>query len=470
MKKMIKKICLLLLVVGVHQLSAQTVAARLKESVTVLEKKPALQGGILSVAIQDAQTGEWVYRNHSTIGIPAASTQKIITAATAYDLLGKNFKYKTTFYYTGSVTNKVLKGDVHIVAGGDPTFGSWRWAQTHKDTVIKKIIQAFLKEGIHAIEGKVHIHETVFDYQSLPGGYTYNDMGNYYGAGSWSLNWNENQYDLQLTPGKKVGDTTTVLNTTPSLLLNHFKNNITTGAAGSGDQAYIYVTPYATQGFATGTVPAGTTFTISGSMPYPAQVFAQTLELSMAANGIELIHPVQTYPLQTYSLNKTGWQEFFSVESPELEKISYWFLRKSINLYGEVMVKSIDAQAGEQASLKNGLNKLKAFWEGKGIAKHQLKMVDGSGLSPENRITAEALVKVLQYARKQSWYASYLEGFPLYNNMKLKSGTIAGVKAFAGVHRSKAGKEYNIAIIAYNYNGAANSMVQEMYKILDLLK
>ena len=41
----------------------------------------------------------------------------------------------------------------------------------------------------------------------LPGGYIWEDMGNYYGSGSWAINWRENQYDLILKPGKNIDDT-----------------------------------------------------------------------------------------------------------------------------------------------------------------------------------------------------------------------------------------------------------------------
>lgn len=467
---MFKKLFLIYFLLGGIQVQAQNKATLLKDAVLNLQQKSTMAGGILSIAVQDAKTGEWIYRHQSSIGLPAASTQKIITAAAAYQLLGKDFQYKTRLYHTGEIVDNILKGDIHILSSGDPSFGSWRWTYSHRDSVLNNIITVLKNLGIQKVNGKIHLHQTVFDVQSTPGGYTYQDMGNYYGAGSWSLNWNENQYDLLIDPGKKIGDTTLVLQTNPSLSVSHFYNGITTAAAGTGDKSYIYITPYAQWGFATGTLPIGKTYTVSGSMPYPAQVFAQALELELAKNGIEIQQAMETYPLQKYLIDKTGWKEFYSISSPKLSELSYWFLRKSINLYGEVFIKTIGAQKMEYASLDSGLSIVKNFWVANGIPMHQIKMMDGSGLSPENRITAEALLKVLQYARKQSWYESYIDGFPLYNNMKLKSGTISGVKAFAGVHRSKDGKDYNIAIIAYNYNGTSNNIVQEMYKILNILK
>jgi serine-type D-Ala-D-Ala carboxypeptidase/endopeptidase (penicillin-binding protein 4) len=59
---------------------------------------------------------------------------------------------------------------------------------------------------------------------------------------------------------------------------------------------------------------------------------------------------------------------------------------------------------------------------------------------------------------------------PEYNGMKMKSGTIKNVKGFTGYQKSKDGTEYIFSIIVNNYNGSSSSLVQKMYKVLDLLK
>jgi D-alanyl-D-alanine carboxypeptidase/D-alanyl-D-alanine-endopeptidase (penicillin-binding protein 4) len=54
--------------------------------------------------------------------------------------------------------------------------------------------------------------------------------------------------------------------------------------------------------------------------------------------------------------------------------------------------------------------------------------------------------------------------------MKMKSGTIRGVKGFCGYHRGKDGREYIFSFLVNNYNGPAGSLVQKMYRVLDILK
>ncbi len=72
--------------------------------------------------------------------------------------------------------------------------------------------------------------------------------------------------------------------------------------------------------------------------------------------------------------------------------------------------------------------------------------------------------------QKQTWFSGFYYSLPEFNNMKIKSGTIRGVKGFCGYHKSKAGEEYIFSFLVNNFNGSASQLVQKMYKVLDLLK
>ena len=128
------------------------------------------------------------------------------------------------------------------------------------------------------------------------------------------------------------------------------------------------------------------------------------------------------------------------------------------------------ANSGEDAIISRGVKKLKDFWNEKGLAKTELNMMDGSGLSPLNRVTTHAQVFILQYARNKDWFKGFYDAFPEFNGMKMKSGTISGAKSFCGYHASKTGQEYIFSFIVNNYNGSASTLVQKMYKVLDVLK
>ena len=127
----------------------------------------------------------------------------MITASTAFELLGHNYTYTTTLGYTGKIVNGVLNGDIIIKGSGDPTLGSWRYPETTEENIISEFKNAILREGINEINGHVYADESAWTGEVTPGGWIWEDIGNYYGAGARALNWRENQYDLFLKSGKK---------------------------------------------------------------------------------------------------------------------------------------------------------------------------------------------------------------------------------------------------------------------------
>ena len=175
--------------------------------------------------------------------------------------------------------------------------------------------------------------------------------------------------------------------------------------------------------------------------------------------------------LEVYSSADTPVYKVLQVyRSPVFDSLNYWFLKRSINLYGETFVKTIAQALTGFGSADKGISLVRDFWKDKGIEPSALRIIDGSGLSPQNRLTTDALVRVLQYARTRSWFPYYYDALPLFNQMKLKSGTIGGAKSFAGYHTAKDGTGYTVAIIVNNYEGSAGQIVSKMFKVLDELK
>jgi D-alanyl-D-alanine carboxypeptidase/D-alanyl-D-alanine-endopeptidase (penicillin-binding protein 4) len=161
-------------------------------------------------------------------------------------------------------------------------------------------------------------------------------------------------------------------------------------------------------------------------------------------------------------------QSILEYKSPPMDKIVYWFMRKSVNLYGETLIKTLGKEKNNNSSFESGIKVLKDFWKSKGINTSMINFADGSGLSPQNYVSARAEVQALLWATKQAWYSTYWESFPTYNNMKMKSGTIKDSKAYAGYHTSKEGKKYVYAIIVNNYSG--NDINGELFRVLNVLK
>lgn len=441
---------------------AQNVAQKLDTATKNLLNSSAAYSANLSFYVSDSE-GNFVYEFQGNKGLSTASTQKIFTAATALEVLGKNYTYKTTSSYSGNISNGNLSGNLFISSNGDPTLGSWRYEGHKPENFKEKLISAIKNKGISKISGDLIIDDIYFDFQTVPGGWPWDDMGNYYGAGVWSVNWRENQFDMNMN-GNDIKS--------HNIDMKDVKwvNEVKTG--GSSDQSLIFTAPYSNVALINGTLPAKA-ITVSGSIPNPPLQLGYEIKDWLKESGIDFQGNILTNSMLKIDgkpqQNAPKSNIFFTYESPTLDKLVYWFLRKSVNLYGETFIKTLGKEKRNNGSFEAGIDFLKDFWKSKGINSSMINFADGSGLSPQNYVSARAEVQSLLYSQKQSWFKDFFEGFPTQGNgMKMKSGTISGTKSFAGYHTSSSGKKYVFAIIINNYQGG--SVSDALYQVLNVLK
>ena len=441
---------------------SQTVTTKLTNAYKIFTSDAQLQNSLASLYVVDATTGKVVFDKNGKIGLVPASTQKIITSASAYTLLGKNFKFKTSLAYAKDNASLI------ILPGGDPTLGSWRWVATSEKEIFKKIGQAVQKAGISTIN-EVIVQTKGWEEGAVPDGWIWQDIGNYYGAGLSPVNWRENQFDVILKSGSALNSPVSIVKTLPQIYNYSLKSELTAASANSGDQAYIYFPLNATSGTIRGTIPVNqSNFTISGAMPAPMHQFARTLLDTLARNGVKIL---KNLPVRTQKeVLTSSYTPLLTLPSPPLDSVIYWLNRKSINLYGEALAKTLAANKEGTGSINQGLELIRDFWKKNDIPESELNMVDGSGLSPLNRVTTHAQVRILQYAQQQAWFPGFYASLPQLNNLKMKSGTVHGAKGFCGYHQGRDGHQYVFSFLVNNYNGSAGTLVSKMYQVLDALK
>ncbi|MCU7550798.1 D-alanyl-D-alanine carboxypeptidase/D-alanyl-D-alanine-endopeptidase [Chitinophagaceae bacterium LB-8] len=446
---------------------AQSVSARLSKSFQQFESDLQLRNGISSLYVLDGVTGEVIFEKNASVGLMPASTQKIITSATAYELLGKDYRYITDISFSGNKASGKLK----IKASGDPALGSWRWPFTKESVIVDQIVKSVGRQSIQNIE-EIVVDVSGWEIETIPDGWIVQDIGNYYGAGSEALNWRENQFDLVLRSGTNVGDSVQIIESNPKLIGYNLESYVSTAPKGSGDNAYIYFPLQSGPGMVRGTIPVGENrFVISGAFPSAGKQFTGTLkeELKKSGKANNAAVVFMNKELSQYA-GKSNEVLIWTHVSPTLDSLIYWLNKKSINLYAETLLKTISLQKNGLASRTESIELLKKFWQQKGIPVTELNIVDGSGLSPLNRVTSKAQVIVLQYAQKQPWFNGFYNSLPEYNDMRMKSGTMSGVKGFTGYHKSKDGRTYIFSFLVNNFNGPSSSLVQKMYKVLNELK
>ncbi len=451
---------------------AQTLQQNLQTAFNRLQQDSQCRYASVSLTVLDAATGEQVFAANPNMGLAPASTLKTVTSITAFNLLGTDYKFQTQLGYTGTIdANGTLNGDVILKGGGDPTLGSWRWPATKENAILTKMVAALQQAGIKQINGRIIGDDSVFDTQAVPDGWIWQDLGNYYGAGASGLCWRENTFDIKYATGP-VGSPVKVLRTNPAMPYFVFKSEVTNSVAGSGDKSYAYLpvgnkSMYIRGAYAIDKVKKS----ISVALPDPAFDAAWRLNDTLKNLGIT----ASGGPESTVTLTAKAEQipvmskSFITLSSPELSKIIYWLNKESINLYAEQLVKTIALKAGKPVSTKTGIEVLQNFWKMRGIDTHTLNLYDGSGLSPGNRITTATMARILQTSVNQPWYPAFYESLPLYNNMHMKSGTIADVVAYAG-YQTHNGRKLCFSAVINNNNGSTALVRQKLFKVLDELK
>lgn len=441
---------------------AQNISQKLDDATKDLMNSSGGIASSLSFYVAD-EKGNLIYEYQGNKGLSTASTQKIFTAGAALETLGKDYTFKTISSYSGTISGSTLNGNLFITSNGDPTLGSWRYEAYKPESFKKKLVEAIKTLGIAKISGDLIIDDSYFDHQTIPGGWPWDDLGNYYGAGVWGVNWRENQFDINING-------TEFKNFNYPLEGVQWLNDLKAG--GSSDQSLIFTAPHSNVALINGTLPSGKTVTVSGATPNPPLQLGVEVKQWLKESGIDFSGKLITNsqleiegkkPIETPKKNI-----ILTYQSPTLDKIIYWFLRKSINLYGETLIKTLGKEKKGNSSFKSGVTYLKEFWKANGINPNMINFADGSGLSPQNYVSAKAEVQALLYAKKQSWFESYYDGFPTQENgMKMKSGTMRDTKSFAGYQTAKDGKNYVFSIIINNYQGSGNT---ELQKILNILK
>lgn len=468
---MFKRILPLLLLLIYTKANAQ-LASRLDQAFQTLTSDPQAKYATTSIVVLDAVTGQKVFGKNENLGVATASTLKVITAASAFSILGKDFSYQTTLAYSGNIgADGVLQGNLIIIGGGDPTLGSWRYEQTKENVVLNQFVKAIRAAGIKSITGSVIGDDRLWGTTSVPEGWIWQDIGNYYGAAPSALSWRENQFDVHLRPGSSSGNPASMTRTVPAMPYLKIINELKTGSAASGDRAYAFLPPLADVAYLRGTWGLGIAKPgISVALPDPAFDAAFRLQDTLGRIGITSAGEPTT--ARRLSLEKKEVPlvnvKLATITSPALSKIIYWFNIKSINLYGEHLIRTIAWKAGKDATTSNGVKEELDYWASKGIDKNALNIVDGSGLSPGTRVTPQALASILFQAQKESWYPDFMESLPVNNGMKLKSGSISDVQAYAGYHTAANGKKYVVVININNYSGAGIS--KKLFRVLDVLK
>ena len=458
----------------------------LKRMAKTIPQMSNLKHGQWSIYVIDTENGNVILDINGEKSLAPASNLKLLTSAVALSLLGENRQFNTYLEYSGSINkNGTLSGNLYIRGEGDPTLGSSEMnGVLPLSSLLDHWVETIRARGIRKVNGDIIADDSYLDFMPLPGDWYWEDMGNYYAAGTSGLCINENLYRLYFKPAKRVGQKATVIRTEPKVPGLVFFNHMKTGPVGSGDKGFIYGAPWQYYHQLEGTIPAGVKeFLLKGALPDPAKFSAQSLYDRMIKNDISVTG--QIFTERELNGPDKARKQFHVIKSPPLKEIIYRLNKRSVNIYSEQLLKIIGKEFKGEGTLENGILVLENWLEKRNIYTEGLFIHDGSGLSRANatptRFFAELLSSVYSDTFFESYYNSlniagdpndigYMKrmckGTRAAKNVRGKTGLINRVRAHSGYVATRSGKLLCFSMIANDYQGSVRSVDKLHEKIM----
>lgn len=450
-------------------------------------KDSYLKNASIGIQVVDLASGAVLVKNQESISMAPASTTKLFSTASAFEMVGANYQPKTRIYYQGEIsTAGLLKGDLWIRGGGDASLGS-RYYTDNESEFLDRWADTLYKLGLRKVQGAVVGDGSEFGYAGAPDGWSWGDMGNYYGAGPSGLAIYDNMLKYYFKVNSVLGAVPILSKTFPEVEGFRFYNYIS-GSKAAGDNSYIYGAPYSLDRFGTGYLQMNTSITVKGSIPDPELQFAVEMTKALQKRGIEVSEKAKGARsmslIAAWKRYGTNHQLIYTHNGSSINTIAHWTNQKSVNFFAEQLVCLVGYNKNGDGSTENGLRQLNQYWNTR-INTTGLYLKDGSGLSRSNGISAEHFCGLLTFMNQSKNKDVFRATLPVagisgtlsdvcrnqaaQGRVFAKSGTMSRIKSYAGYVDTKSGKKLAFAIIFNNYNCSNAYLMKKIEKFMNAM-
>lgn len=425
--------------------------------------------------VKDITNGRVVASYQEMTDRNPASVTKVITTATAMEMLSDTFRFQTNLEYCGTIVDSTLHGDLYIRGGGDPTLGS-TYAPNATDFYAEALL-ALQQKGIKRITGHVVGDPSVFREDGAPFHWLVEDIGSSYSPTPSGLNIHDNLLGIVLS-SDSCGVTYT--GCTPHTEL--FQPKVEMTQVGKDKAWRMTKMDFSWSPTIRGNLPIGSKQYVKTEMPEPAFFLADSIRTMLINAGIT----VDSLATTTKWYKRDSIRDtLFVHKSNTLKEIERITNHKSNNLYAESIFLTLSKQKDSLAPCVGwrSANVISKYWSGIGIETKRVFQVDGSGLSMKNALSPKYLVDILSYMHSQSTYsksflqtlptagrngtvAGFMKGTALEGKAFVKSGSMERVQNYAGYINAN-NKWYAFCIMVSNFSGQRKPMVQQIAKMIN---
>jgi D-alanyl-D-alanine carboxypeptidase/D-alanyl-D-alanine-endopeptidase (penicillin-binding protein 4) len=429
-------------------------SAGLAERINGIINQPSQKGVQYSIVIVKADSGEVVYSHNANEAMIPASNMKVITTAAALKYLGPDYEFKTKVGLCGDT--------LVVIGGGDPLLGDEATDTKYQREPgwIFKDIAAALKQNSKTTIKDIIVDGSIFDNERVHPNWPKKELNRWYACEISGLNYNDNC--IAITVKNTNGNIT--VDTKPETNFIKITNEVKPIQKGkSAVGVYRNQKP--------------NSISIKGkcqkqerppdvAIEKPDEFFGFLLRENLAGAEIKVDGQIIEKPMGE-DCNFKKLAEYSTLITDCLARCN----KKSLGLAAEALFKTIAATAepdGKNGSWAKGRELISEYMLELGINREEFYIDDGSGLSKGNKLSANAITKVLlDVYKSKNWevyknslatggidgtIGKYFKEEKYKGKVFGKSGYISGVTTLSGICSGKGG-DYIFSILANKSRG-----------------
>ncbi len=422
-------------------------------------RDPGLRGARVAALVVERDSGAVLYARDADRAMVPASNMKVLTAIAALSAFGPAHRFTTEVLAAGPPAPDGSVAQLAIRGGGDPALTSeevWRLAAD-----LRRLGVARIREGLV-------LDDSAFDMQRWHPSWGPVSARAYHApVGALAVNYGA--YSVTVKPGANPGDPLGA-EVDPPLAYFPLVNRGITGPRRSapGLQVDRGHGEGVEQVIVSGTLPAGSEpKTIYRSVVDPLGYAGALIRMQLEANGIRVEGEVRR------GVVPPEWKPLLSFEGRPLAEIVRLFVKHSNNVIAESLLKDLAAHEGARpATWEAGLAVVRRELGTLGLPIAEATLVDGSGLSYENRVPPRLFVEALRVADRSFRFGpEFVSALPIGAtdgtlekradaagaSVRAKTGLLTRVTGLSGYARLADGRTAVFSILANGYRGSADA-------------
>lgn len=422
-----------------------------------LIKKHQVPESKLSILLEDSESGERLININPNASRSPGSVAKLFTAFAALDLLGAGHQWKTDVFIEGKINDQGVVDHLVIRGGGDPSFSV-------ED--LESLILKIRAKGIREIRDDIYFDLSFFRQRKKSTAQFDQSPLRPYNTMHSSLIVNSNRLDLLFNLNDETGKPDVMPLFLPAGV--KIENNLSVGSGNCRDfrSQVTFDEKFRNQ-----------TLTILINGVYPAQCKSLDHDLAITRTEHYFFGVFKKIWLDSGGIingyykkkNKSNKHVLIAeVFSDDLSSALKLMIKDSDNLTSRNIFLSLP-KLSKRKELRNSRKILYQSMKENDIDWHFRNMIDnGSGLSRETRIKAKSVMSLIQKIDQGAKFSSIKPMLPisgvdgtlkniyqsksLRGQLRLKTGTLNGVRCLAGFITTKSGKEYRFVFMHNNYD------------------